>query len=408
MKEGIFMLTLEGKYCTAKIFTENIDQESINQILKLCNNLAAENSNLAIMPDVHVAKNCTIGTTMTVKDKIIPNLIGVDIGCGVRVEPIKVVKGLDWINEFDKKLRVTIPSGFSLRKKVHKFIKEVPLYELRCPVIDFARAEFSMGTLGEGNHYIEVSYDELGRYYLTIHSGSRNLGSDVAKYYQNLAYELLKKSNSQYTKKLKQSIQHLPKSDTPNLRQQNYHILKEFAYLDGEFMENYLHDMEIATEFAYWNRKAIAYDIIKALRGRVSFATEEDGYEAFDTVHNYIDIKTKILRKGAVSAQAGELLIIPINMRDGSILAIGKGNPKWNFSAPHGAGRSINRITSKNTITLSMFKKSMKGIHSTSICSSTIDESCFAYKNIDEIINNIQDSVDIIRIIKPIYNFKAI
>ncbi|ONI38853.1 RNA-splicing ligase RtcB [Candidatus Epulonipiscium fishelsonii] len=409
------MLTIEGKYTTAKVFTDNIQQEAISQIYEVCNNLIAEYSNIAIMPDVHAGKGCTIGTTMSISNKIVPNLVGVDIGCGVRVQPIKVQKGFDWINEFDKKLRATIPSGTKIRDNEHPFLEHIPLDTLRCPAIKRTRADKSVGTLGGGNHYIEVNYDEDGQYYLTVHSGSRYLGKQIAEFYQGLAYDTLNNNKTEQSKEVEKAIQLLQKSNQTHLIEstireikekyaRNIKVSRDLAYLEGKFMDDYLHDMHVATVYAYWNRKAIAYSIIKALNGRIDFDNKKD---AFDTVHNYIDIENKILRKGAVSAQKDEILIIPINMRDGSIIARGKGNPEWNFSAPHGAGRIMSRTVSKQNVTLNMFKKSMEGIYTTSVNSATIDESCFAYKDMQEILDNIGDTVDIIKIIKPIYNFKA-
>lgn len=411
------MLTLEGKYSSAKIFIERIEQDAIDQIFKLCNHLISQDSNIAIMPNIHINKSSTVGITMTIMDKVVPNLVGIDIGCGVRVQPIKIAKGFDWINEFDKKLRVTIPSGNKIRNKAHKFIKEVPLCNLKCPVIDFAATEFSLGTLGADNHYVEVSYDELGRYYLTVHSGSRNLSCQITKYYQSIANEMLKSDNNKKIRATELTLKKLQSEQSDleliGLKQpkrkyiEDLKIDTDLAYLDSTLMDDYLHDMNIVTEFAYWNRKAIIYDIVKSLKDRVNFAYEENGYESFDTIHNYIDLETNILRKGAISANKDELLIIPLNMRDGSIIAVGKGNADWNYSAPHGAGRIMNHTMSKQTLTLSMFKKSMRGIHSTSICSENINGCCFVYQDIHEIIDNIKDTVEILRIIKPIYNFKA-
>ncbi|OOB80527.1 MAG: RNA-splicing ligase RtcB [Epulopiscium sp. Nuni2H_MBin003] len=412
------MLMLEGKYSTAKVFTDNIEQGAISQIITMCNNLISENSKIAIMPDVHVGKGCTIGTTMTITDKIVPNLVGVDIGCGVRVEPIKVAKGFDWINELDKKINAVIPSGVSIRQTNHKFLKNIQLDELKCTAINRGRADKSIGTLGGGNHYIEVNYDNQQRFYLTIHSGSRHLGKQIAEFYQGLAYDMLRENKYGQGKEVEAVIRKLQKSNQTHLindaikeikeqNSNNIRMNKELAYLTGQFMQDYLHDMQIATEYAYWNRKAIAYEIIKSLKGRIDFADTQDDYVAFDTVHNYIDMQDKILRKGAISARAGEILIIPMNMKDGSIIARGKGNPDWNYSAPHGAGRIMSRSEAKNQVTLNMFKNSMTGIYTNSVTKSTIDESCFVYKNMQEIIDNIQDTVEIINIIKPIYNFKA-
>ncbi len=413
------MIELSGKYNTAKVFTDNIDEGAVGQIIQLCNNLVSYGSNIAIMPDVHAGKGCTIGTTMTITDKIVPNLVGVDIGCGVNVVPITVAEDFDWIKELNKTIRIIIPSGTRVRNKPHKFLENIPLYDLRCiDHVNLSRIEKSVGTLGGGNHYIEVNYDELGRYYLTVHSGSRSLGKEVAEFYQNKAYKILNDTKSLQAQEIQYAVRQLQKSNQTGriesviqeIKDKYTKVIKldkQLAYLQGSDMEDYFHDMLIATEYAYWNRSAITHDIIHSLLGRIDYAADDWAYSAFSCVHNYIDFGAGILRKGAVSAQDNELIIIPISMRDGSIIAVGKGNPDWNYSAPHGAGRLLSRSSARKEVSLDMFVESMDGIFTTSVNNATIDECCFAYKDIDEILNNIGDTVDVIRVIKPIYNFKS-
>ena len=397
------MIELKGKYNTAKVFTEVIEETAIGQIIELCNQKFIAGETIRIMPDVHAGAGCTIGTTMTITDKIVPNLVGVDIGCGIYVTKLKD-KHIE-LQKLDKVIREFVPSGFSVRSGVHDYAKYVNLGNLRCikGVNNLARIYQSLGTLGGGNHFIEVNKDSEGNLYLVIHSGSRNLGKQVAEYYQNLAIEKLS-SNLEEQKALiaKLKAEGRQSEIEAELKKLKRPVInKALAYVDGKDFEDYIHDMEITQNFAYWNRKAMAQVILKEMKIKVTLEDE------FTTVHNYIDTDSKILRKGAVSAQAGEILLIPINMRDGSLLCRGKGNADWNYSAPHGAGRLMSRSVAKESFTVNEFKKQMDGIYTTSVGQSTLDECPMAYKGIDDIVGNIGDTVEILDTLKPIYNFKA-
>ena len=400
------MIELKGKHNNCKVFTDNIDNETIGQLIALMNQSSVADSQIRIMPDTHAGKGCVIGTTMTISDKVIPNLVGVDIGCGMAVAELKETR-ID-LPKLDSVINKKVPSGFSIRDKAHKFLRNINLEELYCyKNINVDRAEKSLGTLGGGNHFIEVDINENGQLYLVIHTGSRNLGKQVAEYYQDLAWKGLKNGNK--GELIKAKIEELKvagrqseiEAEITKIQSTVESVPKELAYCDGELFDKYIHDMKITQEYAYWNREAILDTIVDEMHLHV--------VEQWQTIHNYIDTENMILRKGSVSAQAGEKLIIPINMRDGSLICIGKGNTDWNYSAPHGAGRLMSRSEAKQSITLSEFKKTMKeaGIYSTSVNQSTIDESPMAYKPMQEIIDNIKDTVEIIDIIKPIYNFKA-
>jgi len=394
------MIEIKGKYSTAKVFTDNIESEAIAQIMELCDQEFVKDSVIRIMPDAHAGAGCTIGTTMTISDKIVPNLVGVDIGCGMETIKLKQ-KEIDF-EKLDRVIYDHIPSGFDIRKKQHKYADNIDFNSLACKEhVNLERARLSVGTLGGGNHFIEVNKDSKGTLYLVVHSGSRHLGKQVAEYYQELAYKDLTDVNrlkAEMVKKLKaegreKEIQYEIQKIRP------VKISKQLAYLQGESYDNYLHDMKIVQQYAVYNRKAIVDEIIN----RMGLEIEEQ----FTTIHNYIDLDSMILRKGAISARKGERVLIPINMRDGSLICIGKGNKDWNYSAPHGAGRLMSRRKAKETISLEEFRKSMEGIYTTTVSRSTLDECALAYKPMDEIINNIQDTVEIVDIIKPLYNFKA-
>ena len=368
------MIELRGKYGQAKVFTDVVDQESISQVISLLSQPYAKDSRVRMMPDIHAGAGCTVGTTMTITDKICPNLVGVDIGCGM--ETIRVREKHMELQQLDKLIRREIPSGFAIREKAHRYHKDIDLEALHCAKhIDLLRAEKSIGTLGGGNHFIEANRDDEGNLYIVIHSGSRHLGLEVCQYYQNAGYAAYQKSgNPEY-------------------------IAKPLAYVEGELMEKYLHDMRIAQAFADLNRQAMMDVIVKGMKLHVE--------EQFTTVHNYIDMDKRILRKGAVSAEAGEKLLIPINMRDGSLICAGKGNEDWNCSAPHGAGRLMSRSEAKSSFTVSEYQKQMEGIYTTSVGRGTLDECPMAYKRMEDIVDNIHPTVEIQRVIKPIYNFKA-
>lgn len=395
------MIELSGKYNTAKVFTDVVDAESISQVIQLLNQPMAEGSRIRMMPDIHAGAGCTIGTTMTVTDKIIPNLVGVDIGCGVQVAKLRETE-LD-PKELDEVIHERVPSGFDKRTVQHWLAGQIDLSELRCAsAIDIENVKASIGTLGGGNHFIEADRDDSGHVYIVVHSGSRHLGLEVAKFYQNAAYkESVKKTKTAVIAQLKaehrerdieKALKYLPNPAASG-------ILKDLAYCEGQLMKDYIHDMKIVQQFAVLNRKAIVDEIMTSLCLHVE--------EEFTTIHNYLDTDNMILRKGSVSAQAGEKLIIPINMRDGSLICIGKGNPDWNFSAPHGAGRLMSRSKAKDTFTVEAFADEMKGIYSTSINRSTLDECPMAYKGLDAIVDNIGPTADIVDIIKPFYNYKA-
>lgn len=398
------MIILNGKYNSAKVFTEIIDEGAIAQIIELCNQPISENSSIRIMPDVHAGAGCTIGTTMTVSDKINPNLVGVDIGCGM--ETIRLKEKHIEVQKLDKLIYEKIPSGFEIRRRAHRYIEKIDLTELYCyKHIDPLRAEMSIGTLGGGNHFIEADKGSDGSIYIVIHSGSRHLGVETAKYYQNEAYRRLNNSSEKEVNELIERLKAEGKekqiqSEIKKLTSTKHtNVPKHLAYCEGELFEQYIHDMKIVQQFAFLNRQAMIDEIIKGMGFHVT--------ERFSTIHNYIDTDKMILRKGAVSAESGEKLLIPVNMRDGSLICTGKGNPDWNCSAPHGAGRLMSRSQAKESFTVSEFKKQMKGIYTTSVNQQTLDECPMAYKSIEDIVDNIGDTVEINDIIKPIYNFKA-
>lgn len=398
------MLEVKGKYNSAKIFTDVVDKASVAQVIELCNQPFTAKSRIRMMPDIHAGAGCTVGTTMTITDKVVPNLVGVDIGCGM--ETVHLREQHLELQKLDKLIRAKIPSGFSIREKAHRYFDEIDLTELYCyRQINPLRAEKSLGTLGGGNHFIEVDRDDEGGLYLVIHSGSRHLGLEVAAWYQNEAYQRLNKSSKSdeaaliaklksegRDKEIQKAIRKLK-----NTKQTS--IPKPLAYAEGELFEQYIHDMRIIQRFAMLNRRAIADDILKGMGLHAQ--------DSFTTIHNYIDIDAMILRKGAVSAKAGERLLIPINMRDGSLICIGRGNEDWNCSAPHGAGRLMSRSQAKQSFTVSEFKHQMDGIYTTSVGKATLDECPMAYKRMEDIVSNIGETVRIERIIRPVYNFKA-
>lgn len=398
------MIILNGKYNTAKIFTDKVDDAAISQIITLCNQPMAKDSIIRIMPDVHAGAGCTIGTTMTITDKVVPNLVGVDIGCGM--ETVKLKETHIELQKLDKFIHQNIPSGFDVRKKPHRYAKNINLQKLFCyKYVNPIHAEASLGTLGGGNHFIEVDRGSDKSLYLVIHSGSRHLGWETAKYYQEEAYKRL---NGSSKKDIEELIARLKlegkekqiQTEVTKLKNTKYtNVPKELAYTEGELFKQYIHDMRLVQEFAMLNRKAMIDEIVKIMGLHIK--------EQFTTIHNYIDIDNGILRKGAVSAQKGEKLLIPINMRDGSLICVGKGNPDWNYSAPHGAGRLMSRSQAKDSFTVSEFKKQMEGIYTTTVNSGTLDECPMAYKSMEDILPNIQDTAEVIDVIKPIYNFKG-
>lgn len=400
------MMEIKGKLNTAICFAKTIEDEAVEQIRRMCDYPLTVGSQIRIMPDVHAGKGCTIGTTMTVKDKVCPNIVGVDIGCGMYT--VKLAdKELDFAR-IDEAAHF-IPSGKNVwAGRVERF----DLMELRCyrGLRDTRRLERALGTLGGGNHFIEVEVSKDGTYYLVIHSGSRNLGKQVAEYYQQLAVDL-HMGKEEYFKQRdaliaeykaqgrRKEIQKALKELQHNFEAQALDAPEDLCWLYGSFLEDYLHDVEICQRFARRNREKMAEILLER--------TGMTAVEAFHTIHNYIDTDEMILRKGAIAAHAGEKVLIPINMRDGSVIAMGRGNPDWNYSAPHGAGRLMSRSKAKETLRLEDYKETMKGIYTTSVNEWTLDEAPMAYKSIDDIIDVIADSVDIIDIMKPVYNFKA-
>lgn len=400
------MKIVEGKFNSAKVFTNVVEEGALAQIKTLCDQEFTKQSKIRVMPDVHAGAGCTIGTTMTIVDKVVPNLVGVDIGCGM--ETVEIKNSHIEVQKLDKLIYDRIPSGFNIRDTAHRYNSEIDLEQLKCKEeakINLDRAERSLGTLGGGNHFIEVGKDEDGKIYLVIHSGSRHLGLQVAEFYQEQAYKSLNGNSNIDVMKLIKELKstgrehEIQKSVEELKKQSSTDIPKALAYVSGQLLEDYIHDMKIIQKFAMLNRKAMMDEIIKGMKLKV--------VDEFTTIHNYIDTENMILRKGAVSAQAGEKLLIPINMRDGSSICIGKGNADWNYSAPHGAGRLMSRTQAKSTCTLSEFRKEMKGIYTTSVNSETLDECPMAYKGMDDIVNNISDTAEIVKIVKPIYNFKA-
>jgi tRNA-splicing ligase RtcB len=388
------MKEIKGKYNTAKVFTDNVEQTAIDQIKTLCDREEYIGSKIRIMPDVHAGAGCTIGTTMTIRDVVCPNLVGVDIGCGMLAILIKE-KDIN-LNMFDEKIYESIPNGFNVHEKP---VIDFDLSRLVCfSHVNIDRAEKSIGTLGGGNHFIEVNRDSSDGLWIVIHSGSRNLGKQVCDYYQDLAFtEMNNVDNSQIIEKCK--LEGRERDIQRELKSVNKVVDKKLAYLTGQAAKDYLHDMAIVQRYAVHNRFIMSQILLKSCN-----LTYNDSIE---TIHNYIDIDNMILRKGAVSAEHGELLVIPMNMRDGSLLCRGKGNPDWNNSAPHGAGRVMSRRVAKESIKMSDFNDSMSNVVSTSVCESTLDEAPMAYKPMKDITSNMSETVDLIDILVPVYNFKS-
>lgn len=398
------MLEIKGAKTTAICYANIIEEEAIQQIRAMCDQDFTQGCKVRIMPDVHMGKGCTIGTTMTVKGKAVPNVVGVDIGCGMYTVCLGK-QDID-LRKFDEACHF-VPSGMrAWEERREKF----DLTGLSCyrSLQKTKWIERSLGTLGGGNHFIEIDQAADGINYLVIHTGSRNLGKQVAEFYQELAVKL-HQGKDEYFKKKDALIAEYKAAGRQGEIQQALLALRwkerpltippELCYVYGEYFQDYLHDVAICQKFAVRNRELIA-EILLERAGLV-------GTDGFHTIHNYIDMEEMILRKGAIAAHAGEKVLIPINMRDGSVLAVGKGNPEWNFSAPHGAGRLMSRKKAKETLSLEDYKKTMEGIYTTSVNKATLDEAPFAYKSLEDIICGIRESVDIIDIMRPIYNFKA-
>jgi len=397
------MLELTGKYNNAKIFTDCVDEESIKQVLNLLNQPFVKDSKIRMMPDIHAGAGCTIGTTMTIHDYVVPNLVGVDIGCGMLTVGLNTTE--IYFKKLDETIRQHIPSGMNIRNEVYERSQHFRkiLENLICKdSINLDRAMLSLGTLGGGNHFIEVDEDDNGAKYLVIHSGSRYLGKQVCEYYQDLAYRRLN-DDVKYNE-IKAIIEQLKKEGRQSEIEgtlKRYHsekpkVQRELAYLTGNDMRDYLHDMEIVQDYADENR----YDMFEIIRSHMGF----DPISIFTTRHNYIH--DNVLRKGAVSAHNGEILLIPINMAEGSLICRGKGNPDWNCSAPHGAGRILSRSSAKQSLSLDEYKERMSKVYSTSVCFNTLDESPMAYKSMSDIVDNIEPTVEILKKIRPVYNYK--
>ena len=406
------MFEITGKYGTAKVYATTVEEECVSQIYGFMNSPVVENCNIAIMPDTHAGKGSCIGFTQKInKDnpRVNPNMVGVDIGCGMLVLKISAEAGRQLFNKpglekFDKIMHTKVPSGMNHRKTLHRFAKDFSRIRELIADADYDKELFAIGSLGGGNHFVEIDKDENGDYYIVIHSGSRHLGIAVAKYWENKAVEY-HKNNSKIKNDL---INKLKKEGREKDIQAEISkiptvvVSRELSYLEGIDVDGYIHDMDICQEFARLNREAMMDVLIEEMGIKKRHILDE-----FCTIHNYIDIKNGILRKGAISLQNDETAIIPINMQFGSLIVKGKGNPDWNASGPHGAGRLMSRSKAKETLKMEDFKASMKDIYTTSVCVSTIDEAPMAYKPADEILENIKDNAEVISIIKPIYNFKA-
>lgn len=400
------MIEITGVHNSALCYTDELEKTAAGQIRAVCDQAAFVESKIRIMPDVHAGMGCTIGTTMTITDKVVPGMVGVDIGCGM--ETVRLAEREIDFSKLDALIRREIPCGREIRDAPHALNSEIDLTKLRCSrYVKLERARRSIGTLGGGNHFIEVDRTERGELYLVVHSGSRHIGNEVAKYYQDEGFHALcgnarfqidetirQMKESGDTKGIHKTIKELKKR-----RAMLTPIPKDLAYVEGLLFDDYIHDMRIIQQFAVLNRKAMT-DVI--LRGMGLTRVEE-----FTTIHNYIDTDTMILRKGAVSAKSGEKLLIPINMRDGSLICIGKGNPDWNCSAPHGAGRLMSRKDAFSTLSMEEYKTEMESVYTTCVVPDTLDESPMAYKSMEEIVAQIGLTAEIVERIRPIYNFKA-
>jgi len=398
------MIEVVGQYNTALCYTGSLEAAAAGQIKAVCDQRAFADCRIRIMPDVHAGMGCTIGTTMTITDKIVPGMVGVDIGCGM--ETVRIAeKNVDFA-KLDKLIHDRIPCGRDVRKDHHPLNAEIDLTQLRCsPYVNLSRAQRSIGTLGGGNHFIEVDRGENGNLFVVVHSGSRHIGNEVAKYYQDEGRKAFwggaRHQIDAVVAELKAQGRFQEIQPTIN-RLRSEHTIdmpRDLAYVEGRLFDDYIHDMKIIQHFATLNRKAMM-DVI--LSGMGLTPTEQ-----FTTIHNYIDIDHRILRKGAVAAYKGQTLLIPINMRDGSLICIGKGNPEWNCSAPHGAGRLMSRKEAFKRLSMEDYRREMEGIYTTCVDRTTLDEAPMAYKGMEDIISHIGPTVEIVERIIPVYNFKA-
>ena len=398
------MVKVEGLYNTALCYTPVLEDAAHAQIQSVCDQKEFAGCKIRVMPDVHAGKGCTIGTTMTIRDKIVPGMVGVDIGCGM--ETVELSEREIDFERLDALIRKEIPYGREVRDEIHALNAELDLSQLRCAdQVNLNRATRSIGSLGGGNHFIEVDRSEDGRLFLVVHSGSRHLGTEVANFYQDEgrralwggAHYQIQATIDQM--KAEGRFKEIQKTITALKREHDLSIPKDLAYVEGTLFDDYIHDMKLTRKFAVLNRKAMVDVILSGMR-----LTPVD---EFTTIHNYIDTDAMILRKGSVSAKAGEKLLIPINMRDGSLICVGKGNEEWNCSAPHGAGRLMSRKAAFNTLSMEQFQQEMEGIYTTCVLPDTLDESPMAYKSMDEIVAQIGPTAEIVERIRPIYNFKA-
>ena len=398
------MITIQGLYNTAVCYTPQLEQAAEQQIRAVCDRPEFAGCKIRIMPDVHAGKGCTIGTTMTIRDKIVPGMVGVDIGCGM--ETVELEERQIDFDKLDALIRREIPYGREVRGELHPLNTHIDLTRLRCAgQVNLDRARHSIGSLGGGNHFIEVDRADDGRLFLVVHSGSRHLGTEVADFYQEEGRKALwgganyqiqetiarLKEEGRF-REIQTTIQALKK-------EHKLDIPKDLAYVEGKLFDDYIHDMAVTQGFAMLNRLAMVDTILTGMGLTAA--------ESFTTIHNYIDTDAMILRKGSVSARAGEKLLIPINMRDGSLICVGKGNEDWNCSAPHGAGRLMSRRAAFSTLSMEEFRKEMEGIYTTCVLPDTLDESPMAYKSMDEIVAQIEPTADIVEHILPVYNFKA-
>jgi len=400
------MIEIRGQFNGAICYCDDMDDSAAKQIRDMCDQPIFAGSKIRIMPDVHAGNGCTIGTTMTIGERAVPSLVGVDIGCGM--ETIQMEERVIDFDRLDRVIREQVPSGQAVREEPHQLNAEIDLSTLVCRhAINMERAVLSLGTLGGGNHFIEVDRDDEGRLYLVIHSGSRNLGAQTAAYYQKLGWKTLNRAPDKVRlaliERYKAEGRTAELNDALRALEEGYEtsvdVPQHFAYVEGENLEHYIHDMRLVQRFAVLNRQAMAQAILEGMGLHNA--------DQFTTIHNYIDTEHRILRKGSVSAQKGERLLIPINMRDGALMCVGKGNPEWNFSAPHGAGRLLSRTAAQNTLTVEQFQREMEGVYTTCVSQGTLDESPMAYKGIDAILSQIGPTAEVVRQIRPVYNYKA-
>ena len=400
------MIEIQGQFNTARCFVDEMEKTAAGQIKAVCDVETFAESKIRIMPDVHAGLGCTIGTTMTIHDKVVPGMVGVDIGCGM--ETVKLKEREVDFEHLDSIAKYDIPSGTNIRDVPHPYASQIDLHQLRCsPYVNLVRAERSVGTLGGGNHFIEVDRDEDGALYLVIHSGSRHLGKEVAAYYGSEGFKALcgnarfqidakikELKESGNTKEIHKTIEEMKKQ-----RAMLTPLPRDLAYVEGKLFEDYIHDMKLIRQFAVLNRQAMVDTILSGM--------DLHEAESFTTIHNYIDTENMILRKGAVSAEKGEKLLIPLNMRDGSLICIGKGNEDWNCSAPHGAGRLLSRKSAREQLSVEEYAEQMEGIYTSCVGLRTIDEAPMAYKDGSMIERLIGPTADIVCRLKPVYNYKA-